>query len=137
MITEHQEQMFEQDYDRFVAGGFFYTAKDPAGKWTLVEALKRLREFTMRYVQKHNSGMSSQSAFGIIRDELLAESDPTFKIVPIVVEEDNSSEIARKIADFDAGKISVYQFRLDCKANRELRDAYERHTGLAQLSQGR
>ena len=85
-MNEQQEQMFEQDYDRFVAGGFFYTAKDSSGRWTLIEALKRLRDFTMRYVQKHNSGMSSQSAFQIIRDELLADTDPNFRILPIAMD---------------------------------------------------
>jgi hypothetical protein len=137
-MTEQQEQNFENEYDNFLAPGFFYTAKDSNGRWTLVEALNRLRKYTRLYIEKHNSGMSSQSAFGIIRDQLLAETDPTFRIVPIVVEEDKSSQIAQKIADYDAGRISTYEFRLACKANRELRDAFEQHTGLAQLaSQGR
>ncbi|SRR6266446_7927758 len=91
-MNEQQEQMFEQDYDRFVAGGFFYTAKDSSGRWTLIEALKRLRDFTMRYVQKHNSGMSSQSAFQIIRDELLADTDPNFRIVPIAMDGESEEE---------------------------------------------
>lgn len=92
MMTENQEQMFEQDYDRFVAGGFFYTAKDSNGHWTLIEALNRLRDFTMRYVQKHNSGMSSQSAFSIIKDGLLAEPDPNFRIVPIAMDGESEEE---------------------------------------------
>jgi len=91
-MNEQQEQMFEQDYDRFVAGGFFYTAKDSSGRWTLIEALKRLRDFTMRYVQKHNSGMSSQSSFQIIRDELLADTDPNFRILPIAMDGESEEE---------------------------------------------
>ena len=91
-MNEQQEQMFEQDYDRFVAGGFLFMAKDANGRWTLIEALKRLRDFTMRYVQKHNSGMSSQSAFQIIRDELLADTDPNFRIVPIAMDGESEEE---------------------------------------------
>ena len=139
MMTEQQAQSFENEFEKFTADGFFFTAKDASGRWTLVEALNRLRKYTGLYIEKHNSGLSSQSAFSIIRDQLLAESDPNFRIVPVVVEEDKSSaEIAQKIADYDAGRISTYEFRLACKANRELRDAFEQHTGLAQLAlQGR
>jgi hypothetical protein len=71
----------------------------------------------------------SASAFSIIERELVQSGE----LRPIAVN-DRSSEIEKKIADFDAGKVPVYQFRLACKADRELRDAYEQHTGLAKLA---
>jgi hypothetical protein len=43
-------------------------------------------------------------------------------------------EIADKIRLFEAGKISTYEFRLACKSNRVLRDAYEQYTGLALMA---
>jgi hypothetical protein len=100
-MTEHQEQNFENEYDKFVASGFFYTAKDATGRWTLVEALNRLRKYTKAFIEKHNSGMSSQSAFSIIKDELLAEPDPNFRIVPIAL--DGESE--------ETSELTVQQYR--------------------------
>jgi hypothetical protein len=49
------------------------------------------------------------------------------------VEPSKAAEFAKRIADFESGKISSYQFRLECKNNRELRDSYEAHIGLSQL----
>ncbi|SRR6266480_6045105 len=49
-------------------------------------------------------------------------------------EPSKAAVFAKRIADFESGRLSVYQFRLECKSNRELRDHYEAHTGLSQLS---
>jgi hypothetical protein len=79
-----QEQQFEKDYDRFIgSGAFLYVAKDSAGKWSLCEALERLRQYAQLYINKLNGGNSSLSAFAIVRDELIADKDPAVRIVPI------------------------------------------------------
>src|SRR5882724_4960455 len=92
MMNENQEQSFENEFGKFTADGFAFMAKDTSGRWTLIEGLNRLRKYAKRYIEKHNSGLSSQSAFGIIRDELLAESDPNFRIVPIAMDGESEEE---------------------------------------------
>ena len=51
-------------------------------------------------------------------------------------EQEVAPEILNKIKQFESGQISTYQFRLACKNDRVLRDAYERHIGLAALAAG-
>lgn len=118
-MNDQQKDLFEKVMDDRM-GGFLFTGKN---------AITSYRKFVELYIDNYNGGRVSESAFDIVLKEMLASGD----LHPIAVEEDKSSEIAKKIADFEAGRISVYEFRLACKANRELRDAYEQHTGLAQL----
>ena len=132
-MNEQEKAIFEKKIDDRINRGFLFVGKNAQGGWDIPSAIASYAEFVELYICRYSGGLVSASAFEIVLREMLASGD----LKPIRVEDDKSSEIAQKIADFDAGKISVYQFRLDCKSNRELRDAYERHTGLAQLSQGR
>jgi hypothetical protein len=123
-MNDTQREVFEQKFDELIARGFLYCGEN---------AIANFRKYVAAYIDTYNAGRVSESAFDIVLREMLASGD----LKPIVVADDKSAEIQKKIADFDAGKISVYEFRLACKANRELRDAYEQHTGLAQLAPGR
>jgi hypothetical protein len=122
-MNAQQQELFEQKFDERIASGFLYTGKD---------SIANYRKFVQLFIDTHSGGRPSESAFDIVLKEMLASGD----LKPIAFD-DKSSEIEKKIADFDAGRISVYEFRLACKQNRELRDAYERHIGLAQLASGR
>jgi hypothetical protein len=122
-MNAQQQELFEQKFDERIARGFLYTGKD---------SIANYRKFVQIYIDHYNGGRVSDSAFDIVLKEMLASGD----LKPLVFD-DKSSEIEKTIADFEAGKIPVYNFRLACKANRELRDAYEQFTGLAQLASGR
>ncbi len=78
-MNVQQENQFEQDYDKFIDDGFLFTAKDESGKRSVIEALRLLRFYTRSYIEKYNSGCSSQSAFQIVRDTLASERE----LVPI------------------------------------------------------
>ncbi len=119
-MNDLQQQEFEQKFEERMERGFLYTGKN---------AIAKFREYLQTYIDQHNAGRVSDSVFEIIEKAMVASGE----LRPIVFD-DKSSEIEKKIADFEAGKIPVYNFRLACKADRELRDAYERHTGLAQLA---
>src|SRR5258706_579354 len=81
-MNAQQENQFEQDYDKFTEDGFLFTAKDEKRKWSALEALRQLRFYTRIYIEKYNSGCSSQSAFQIVRDMLASERE----LVPIASE---------------------------------------------------
>jgi len=119
-MNEIQQQEFEAMFDARMERGFLFTGKN---------AIAKFREYIQAYIDRHNAGRVSDSVFEIIEKAMVASGE----IRPIVFD-DKTSEIEKKIADFEAGKVPVYNFRLACKADRELRDAYERHTGLAQLA---
>ena len=119
-MNDLQQQEFEAKLDERMERGFLYTGKN---------ALINYRKYLVAYIDGFNAGRVSDSVFDIVLDAMVDRGE----LRPIVFD-DNSSEIEKKIADFEAGKIPVYNFRLACKADRELRDAYEKHTGLAQLA---
>ena len=120
-MNAEQQELFETKMDDRMARGFLYTGENAIGKF---------RHYVAQYIDTNNAGRVSLSAFEIV-EKALVESGELGR--PIIFD-DKSSEIEKKIADFEAGKIPVYNFRLACKADRELRDAYEQHTGLAQLA---
>jgi hypothetical protein len=128
-MDEINREVFEQKLDARISKGFHYTAKGVDGKWTIAAAIPTFIKFVELYIEANNAGRVSNSVFEIVERELVQSGE----LRPIAVE-DKSAGIAQKIADFEAGKIPVYNFRLACKADRELRDAYERFTGLAQLA---
>ncbi|SRR6266478_733159 len=119
-MNAEQQELFEIKMDDRMARGFLYTGKN---------AIAKFRENVQLFIDGFSSGRVSDSAFEIVEREMVNAGE----LRPILFD-DQSSAIEKNIADFDAGKIPVYQFRLACKADRELRDAYERHTGLAQLA---
>jgi len=121
-MNAQNQQLFEEMLDERLAHGFLYHGKNES-------ALPLYRKRVQFYINEFNAGRPSLSAFDICLKALLASGE----LKPVVFD-DKSSEIEKKIADFEAGRIPVYNFRLACKADRELRDAYERHTGLAQLA---
>jgi hypothetical protein len=79
-MTEAHEQQFEQDYDQFLEAGFLFVARDQDGRWTLDEALRRLRFYVRLYIEKNNANISSVSAFKIVADALASGDE----IRPIV-----------------------------------------------------
>lgn len=83
-MNVQQEQQFELDYDKFISGGFLFTAKDQTNQWTMEEALRRLRFYTRLYIQKNNANISSVSAFKIVADLLFSDTDPAVRIAPMV-----------------------------------------------------
>jgi len=129
-------QQFQNDFEQFVATGFYFTAKDDSGKWTLAEALDLLRGRTVLYVEKHNSGISSLSAFEIVLKSLVAEG----QLKPMKLEEEPrfGPQIPADIADFIAkaerGEVSTFELRRRYMSDRTFRDAYDVHTGLASLA---
>jgi|SRR5712664_568180 len=134
-MNSQQEQLFEEIMDQKISQEkFLYEGRDENGRWNLIAGLRNYRKYVRAYIDGFSGGRVSNSVFEIVLKEML-EASPR-ELRPIIVE-DRSSEIEKKIADFEAGKIPVYSFRLACKADRELRDAYERFTGLAQLATGR
>src|SRR5712664_837374 len=120
-MDDNQRELFEQKMEERLERGFLFTGHN---------AIAKFRHYVAQYVDTNNGGRVSSSAFEIV-EKALVESGELGR--PIVFD-DKTSEIEKKIADFEAGKIPVYNFRLACKADRELRDAYEKHTGLAQLA---
>jgi hypothetical protein len=123
-MNAQNQELFEEMFDERI-GDFLYCGKNEP-------ALTLYRKRVQFYIDEFNAGRVTKSAFDIVLKALLASGE----LRPIIFN-DKSAEIAQKIADFEAGRIPVYNFRLACKADRELRDAYERHTGLAQLASGR
>jgi|SRR6266404_488450 len=121
MMNAEQQELFEIKMEDRMERGFLYTGENAIGKF---------RHYVAQYIDTNNAGRVSSSAFEIV-EKALVESGELGR--PIIFD-DKSSEIEKKIADFEAGKTPVYNFRLACKQDRELRDAYERHTGLAQLA---
>jgi hypothetical protein len=87
-------EQYEKDYDTFLEGGFLFIAKGQDGKWTLDEALRRLRFYTRLYIQKNNAGSSSVSAFRIVADALASGGE----IKPIV----RSEEIEETVPELTA-----------------------------------
>jgi len=84
-MNVEQELEFERDLEKFVGeSDFLFTAKDKNGKRSLSEALLRLREFTRLYVEQNNGGRSSQSAFLMVRDALVAERE----LIPLRVDQE-------------------------------------------------
>src|SRR5260221_14049283 len=83
-MNAEQEIQFEQDYDKFLEGGFLFVAKDENGKSTALEALRQLRFYVRLYIEKNNASCSSQSAFQMVRDAMTSER----KLVPIAGEPD-------------------------------------------------
>src|SRR5712691_3108761 len=72
----------------------------------------RFRRYVEDYIEANNAGRVSDSAFSIVEQEMIRAGE-----LRLLVFDDKSSAIAQKIADFDAGKIPVYNFRLACKAD--------------------
>ncbi len=120
-MNDQQSEVFEQKMDKWLEEHIY---KGDGGL--------RFRRYVEAYVELNCAGRVSDSVFEIVERAMVEAGE----LRPIVFD-DKSSEIEKKIADFEAGKIPVYNFRLACKADRELRDAYERFTGLAQLASGR
>jgi len=134
MLNAIQKEHFEKDWDGFVAEqpeGTLYKTLDENGQWSIVPVHQKLRSFTEAYIEKHNSGFSSKSAFQIVLDLLVNNGD--FKAVV-----DREPEVPDETADFirryEANQVSTFEFRRAYMSNRALRDAYDRHTGLAQLA---
>ena|ERR1700730_6642069 len=120
-MNDTQRELFEQKMEERMERGFLYTGKN---------AIANFRKYVEGHIDNYNGGRVSESAFEIVERAMLESGE----LGRPIVFDDKSGEIAKKIADFEAGKIPVYNFRLACKADRELRDAYEKHTGLAQLA---
>jgi hypothetical protein len=118
-MNDTQRELFEQKMEQWFEDHLY----------TGANAIARFRQNVADYIDVNNAGRVSDSAFSIVEKAMVEVGE----LRPIVFD-DNSSEIEKKIADFEAGRVPVYNFRLACKADRELRDAYERHTGLAQLA---
>ena len=91
-------EQFEKDYDTFLESGFMFIAKDQDGRWTLDEALRRLRFYTRLYIEKNNANISSVSAFKIVADALASSGE----IKPIV----RSEELEETVPD-----LTVEQYR--------------------------
>ena len=84
-MNAEQELEFERDLEKFLGDSeFLFTAKGENGKWSLSEALLRLRDYTRLFVEKNNGGRSSQSAFLMVRDALIAERE----IIPLRVDQE-------------------------------------------------
>jgi len=133
MLNANQKERFEKDWDAFLASypdGLRYTTHDENNQRSIVPVHSKLREFTQAYIEKHNSGCSSQSAFQIVLDLLVKEGD--FK--PIKTEPDVPAEFAEYIRKAESGKISTYELRRRYMSDRAFRDAYDVHSGLASFA---
>lgn len=107
-MNAQQEQQFEQDYDAFIAKGFSYLAKDDAGRWTLAEALQRLRDGTRTVIDQLNGGRSSVSSFEIVTRTLMEKGG----IVPIRRAADEPEETAPELTVEQYRSIPVRQIQL-------------------------
>jgi len=131
-----QQNQFDEFFDKFLAKhpeGLLYLAKDTAtGKWSPLAVLPLLRKFTELYVQRHNNGVPSESAFGIVLSELLKAGD--LRSLP----SDETPQIPADILEFiqkaERGEISTYELRRKYMSDRRFRDAYDVWTGLASLA---
>lgn len=134
MLSTIEEQRFEQEWNTWFESrlnGPFFKARDENGKWSLTAAMPAIYKFSKLYVEKHNSGFASQSAFSIVISLMVESGD----LVPI---RDESPSIPADILEFiqkaESGKISTYELRRKYTSDRRFRDAYDIHTGLAALA---
>jgi hypothetical protein len=145
-MNVQQQERFEEMFNRFVASGYPYTARDAQGKASLVAALDRLKEYAGLYVDRYNNGLASQSAFEIITAQLLAETDPAVRIRPLAVQEDppaeDVAELARSVSkgertiesissqEFfalaDANRVSVYELKRRYRGDKQFREIWDR-----------
>lgn len=128
-----QEQQFEKEWDVWLASyadkGILYKAKDVNGRWSFA-ALPEICKLAKAYCEKHNGGYASQSAFSIVIDLMLQSGD-----LAAVKDSESQSEIpldlAQYISEYEAGKVSTFEFRRRYMAEKRFRDAYDIHSGLA------
>ena len=130
-----QQNQFDEFFDKFLANhpeGFVYLAKDPAtGKWSPLATIPLLRKFTELYVERYNSGAPSESAFGIVLNELIKAGD--LRSLPSDETPKIPADVFTFIRDAENGKISTYELRRKYMSDRNFRNYYDQYTGLAQL----
>src|SRR6266436_3392363 len=68
------EKFFEQFWDRQPEDSA-YAAKDATGKWSIAAAMPALRKYAAAYIDKHNAGNASISAFEITLRLLVENGD--------------------------------------------------------------
>ena len=123
---ENFDECFDQFMDR-CPDGLPFTAQDSTGKWSLAATVPLVCAFTKIYVEKYNAGFPSVSAFQIVLDELIKDG----QLKPIAIESQIPDEIAEFIRKAEAGQISTYELKRRYMSDRNFRDAYDQHTGLA------
>jgi hypothetical protein len=123
-MSQAQEQ-FEADFDKFVSGGFLFTAKDEKNQWTMEEALRRLRFYTRLYIQKNNANISSVSAFRIVADALASDTDPAARIVAMARGEEQE-EIVPDLTAEQYHALSARQVALRYRSDPEFKAGVER-----------
>jgi len=87
-MNDQQQELFEQKFAERIARGFPYCGKNSIAVY---------RKYVIAFIENFSGGRVSDSAFDIILKELLASGD----LKPIVFD-DKSSEIEKKIADFES-----------------------------------
>ncbi len=109
----------------YVEKGVLYKVKG-----SVAAALPEIRKIARAYVEKHNAGYASQSVFSIVVDLMLQSGD-----LSAVKGNDSQSQIPAEIRDFiekaESGKISTFELRRRYLSDRNFRNSYDQHTGLA------
>jgi hypothetical protein len=126
-MIDHEK--FDECFEKFMDGrpeGLPFTAQDSTGKWSLAAVVPLLLKYTELFVLK-SGGHPSVSAFQIILGELIADG----QVKPIALEPQISHEIAEFIRKAEAGQIGTYELKRRYMSDRNFRDAYDQHAGLA------
>ena len=133
-LTQKEEQRFQQEWDAWFQSrlnGPFFKAKDEDGRWSLAAAMPAIYKFAKLYVEKHNSGFASKSAFSIVLNMMLENGD----LLPVKDEEPQiPAEIAEFIRKAEKGQISTFELRRRYMSDKQFRDAYDIHSGLASFA---
>lgn len=131
-MNQAQEIQFDECFEKFMAkqpDDFAYVAKDETtGKWSLALVIPTLKKFTALYIEKHNAGVPSISAFEITLRLLVENGD--FK--PVAVEPQIPAEIAEFIRKAEANQISTYELRKRYSQDRVFKHWYEVHLNLVE-----
>ncbi len=98
-----------------------FTAKDQDGRWTMDEALRRLRFYTRLYIEKNNANISSVSAFRIVADALTSGGE----IKPIVRSEEEPEEIVPDLTAENYRRMPVRQIQLKYKSDPDFKRQVE------------